>query len=272
MVNPFIPVIQQILPEPEASLLAGMLFGVREELPVSFYSALIATGTVHVVALSGMNITIIVNVVAKTLFFLGRRLAALGSIVFILSFVVFVGPSPSVVRAALMGSLALIAGVFGRKDNALISLFTAGLAMLIFDLSLLSNLSFQLSFLATLSLILFGPRVTLIAEDSLSRGVINRLIFLFKESLLVSLAAQVLTLPILLFTFGRLSLVSPLANMLVGWTVPVITVGGMAMVIGGYFWLPMGLLGAWVVYPFLHYFVGVVAILASLPYANVSLK
>src|SRR3989338_6680466 len=152
-ISNFSSIINSTLPEPQASLLNGILFGVRGSMPFDFYQALITTGTLHIIALSGMNITILINLTAKATLFLGRRISIIVTICLIALFVMFVGAGPTIVRAAIMGSLSLIAIYFGRVYFSLLSLIMASLVMLLFYPDLIGNISFQLSFLATLGII-----------------------------------------------------------------------------------------------------------------------
>src|SRR4030042_5052354 len=104
----FTSVINHLLPEPHAGLLAGMLFGTRATISQEFVQALTVTGTLHIIALSGMNISILAGLSIMTLLrFVSRRVASLLTVLIIVGFVWFVGVSPSVVRAAIMGSLTL---------------------------------------------------------------------------------------------------------------------------------------------------------------------
>src|SRR3972149_10147107 len=108
-------IMNQLLPEPHAGLLSGILFGTRATLVPELVTALIRSGTLHIVALSGMNITILTNVIGVMLLpFFKRWIASVLSILVIAGFIAFVGPSPSVIRAGIMGSISLIAIVFGR--------------------------------------------------------------------------------------------------------------------------------------------------------------
>src|SRR3990170_8333770 len=154
MINPFIGIINSLLPEPHASLLNGILFGVRSTMPKSLYNALITTGTLHIIALSGMNITILVNLMARITLFMGRKVSILLTTCLIVIFVLFVGASPTIVRAAIMGSLSLLSVYFGRLNYGLLTLFIAAGIMILFNSSLVNNLSFQLSFFATFGIIL----------------------------------------------------------------------------------------------------------------------
>jgi len=276
MVNPFIPLIQSYLPEPEVSLLTGMLFGKTPGFPKELYNALITTGTIHVVALSGMNISILTNLICKITFPLGRKLSSIISILMITGFIFFVGPSPTIIRAGIMGVLTMTAVYFGRQPFSLLSLFVAGAVMILMDPKVISNLSFQLSFLATLGILIFAPSARSIrfgqARKNLYLSIWVDIKNIFWENLRTTLAAQVATLPVIVFSFGRISLVSPLSNVLIGWTIFPIMVLGLIISIAGIIFLPFGQITAWFIYPLLWYFVKVVEVTAKLPFASLTLK
>ena len=156
MVNPFLEVINQSLPEPQASLLSGILFGVKYSFPQDFYQALVSTGTIHIIALSGQNISILTKIISDISSPLGRRKSVFISLFGIIAFVIFVGIEATLIRAAIMGSMSLLAVYFGRKKWSLLSLVLAGGLMLIINPAWGANISFQLSFLATLGIILFS--------------------------------------------------------------------------------------------------------------------
>lgn len=265
MPNPFLAVINSILPEPQASLLSGILFGVKATMPKVFYNALVTTGTLHIIALSGMNISILTALTAKTTLFLGRKASSILTICLIVLFVLFVGYSPSVVRAAMMGSLSLLAVYFGRQSWGLLSLFLVCGIMLIFDISLMKNLSFQLSFMATFGIILANRKV----KRQMKNGLTDKLVFWLKENLKVTLSAQIFTLPIILYNFHRLSLIAPVANLLLEWVISPITVLGLIVALAGWFWYPLGLIIGWVVWVPLTYFIIVIEILAKIPWASI---
>jgi len=154
-------VISRLLPEPHAGLLAGLLFGTKTSLSQDFYEALVASGTLHIVALSGMNISIMSRLIQSCLMWrLGRRLSGITTLGAIAWFVWFVGMSPSVVRASLMGGVAILAVLFGRQYWAVcVWGITAGVMLLVYPLWI-ADVSFQLSTLATLGIILFGDTKT----------------------------------------------------------------------------------------------------------------
>ena len=262
----FTHIINQLLPEPHASLLAGMLFGIKRSMPNEFYQALITTGTLHVIALSGTNIVLLMRLVAMlTLGIASRRVSSLLTIFFIILFIFFVGPSPSVVRAGLMGSLTLVAVYFGRKNWSLLSLGIATIIIFLVRPDWIYSLSFQLSFGATLGIILFGGESKTMVYSSFYTA--------FKRSLIadlrLTLSAQVFTIPLILYYFGQLSLISPLANLATGWLVGPIMIIGFVVVMIGMIWLPLGRLAALVVWVPLALFISLVRLCAGLPFASI---
>lgn len=132
-VDTFTAIINQLLPEPHAGLLNGILFGTKATLSKDFITALTQTGTLHIVALSGMNITILGSLIDLSLLrFVSRRIASVLTVLIIIGFVWFVGPSASVIRAAIMGCLALISVIFGRQTWSLLSfILTVGIMLLV---------------------------------------------------------------------------------------------------------------------------------------------
>src|SRR3989338_1571055 len=264
MDNPFISSINSLLPEPHASLLNGIIFGYKSQLSKGLYQALIETGTLHIIALSGMNITILVSLTAKTTLFLGRRFSSLLTIGLIVLFVMLVGMSPTVVRAAIMGSMSLLAIYFCRQYQALLALVLTSLIMLLFDLNLIKSLSFQLSFLATLGLILANRK----GERQLKNSSWEKLIYSIKENFRLALVAQLFTLPVILYYFQRISLISPIANLLIEWAVQPIMVLGLTASVLGYFWLPAGFIPAWLAWVPLTYLITVIRLLARIPGAS----
>jgi len=265
MPNPFPSIINSLVPESQASLLNGILWGIVPKFDQSLYQALIDTGTLHIVALSGTNISILISLAAITTLPLGRKASSIFTLCLIVVFVLLVGPSPSVVRAAIMGSLSLFAVYFGRRSWGMLSLFLTALTMLLFDSSLVKNISFQLSFLATFGLILAVRR----GERYIRGGPLQKLISLLRENLRLTLYAQLFTLPVIFLRFHRVSLISPLANLLVGWTIQPIMVFGLIAAGLGLLWLPLGILPAWMAWVPLTYLISVIQLLAKIPGASV---
>ena len=265
----FTSVINRLLPEPQASVLNGILFGVRGNIPKSYYQALIDTGTLHIIALSGMNITILINLTARLTLFLGRKTSSLLTVGLIVLFVWFAGASPTIVRAGIMGSLSLVAVYFGRRYFALLALILTSIIMLIFDFSLVKNLSFQLSFLATLGLILANNRGERQNKFSLGGKGWGRVFWPIKENFRLTLWAQLFTMPVILHNFHRISIISPAANLAIEWSIQPIMVLGFITAISGWIWKPLGIIPGWLVWVPLTYLIYIVEWLAKIPWAAI---
>ena len=247
--------IYRYLPDPEASLLAGIVLGVESGIPEDVDLAFKDTGTTHIIAISGFNITI-VSALFAVLFgrVLGPRRGAVAAVAAISLYTVMVGADAAVVRAAIMGGLSLFAGQVGRRQHGLNSLgVTAGL-MLLFNPMTLWDVGFQLSFAATLGLIVYaGPWEE--GFESWLAGKINpqlarRLTGPVSEYVLLTLAAQLTTLPLIVYYFQRFSLVSLPANIaILPAQPPVMVLGGLAVLIGSVL-SPVGQVLAYAVWPF----------------------
>ena len=264
--------LARVLPEPEAGLAAGILIGLRDRVDRDLAASFTTAGVSHVVAISGWNIAIVAAAVAAMAGRLGRRRRSVVTILAIVSYVVFAGGSPSVVRAALMAGAVLLARESGRAGRATAALGWAAALLLLSDPGLIADAGFQLSSLATAGLIAWATPLTAWI-DGLGRG---RLPGWLAESLGVSLAAQAATLPIILVAFGRLAILSPLVNLGVVPLVAPAMAAGIVALAGGVLVMagaPMGLgailaAPAWVI---LRILVAIVDAAAGLPFANVSL-
>ncbi len=210
--------LNDVVPEPEAALGAGILLGVRSGIAPEVSDAFSTAGLTHVVAISGWNIAIVAALVAAGLRPLGRSpgghwLVPLLTVGVIAAYVALTGSTPSVVRAALMAGAMLLARLGGSRAHAAGALMLAALVMLLVAPPVLWDVGFQLSLLATAGLIWFGA------------GMERRLRWLpsaVREPIALTLAAQLTTLPVIVLNFERLSLIAPLANVLVVPIVPVV--------------------------------------------------
>ncbi len=217
----------ELFPEPAASLAAGLLLGVRRSIPYQVITDFRRAGLTHILAISGYNIVILIVFVTTLFSFLPRKISTWISLGVIFLFTILVGASASVVRASIMGSLSLMARLFGRKSAGMRSLFITGLAMVLFDPSILfSDIGFQLSFAATAGILLF------------CRGLEGFLKIIpetlgMRTSLATSLAAQVFTTPLIFWHFGGISFISPLANLAVLPLVPLLMLGSFSALILG---------------------------------------
>lgn len=262
--------IKHLWPDPEASLLAGILLGIESGIPEGVQKAFEDTGTSHIIAISGFNITIICGLLIG-LFgrILGRvrgsALAGLG----IGIYTILVGADPAVVRAAIIGGLALVARQVGRRQDGLNSLgLTAGI-MAGFNPNVLWDAGFQLSFAATLGLVLYAEPLTnafiRLASRFLSPEVAERLAGPAGEFLLFTLAAQVTTLPLIAYHFERLSLISLVANpVILPAQPPLMVLGGLAVMLG-LVYQPLGRLGAPLAWPFVVFTIRAVEFFGKIP-------
>ena len=261
-----------VLPEPEAGLAAGILIGLRDLVDRDLAAAFTTAGVSHVVAISGWNIAIVAAAVAAAAGRVGRRRRSVLTVVAIAVYVLFAGASASVVRAALMAGVVLLARETGRAGRAAAALGWAAVVLLLSDPSLIHDAGFQLSSLATAGLIAWGTPLT----ERIHAAGGGRLPQFVSESLGVSLAAQAATLPVILASFGRLAFLSPIVNLAVVPLVAPAMGAGLVALAGGGIVLAGGppALGpvlaapAWVM---LRLLVAIVEASASVPFASVSL-
>jgi competence protein ComEC len=206
------------LPEPEASLAAGVLLGKRVDLPPDLTEDMNATGTSHLVAVSGQNVTLVAGLLMAALAWaIGRRPAAWLALAAVIGYSLLVGGEPSVVRAAIMGALYVIATALGRQSSGPIALALAGAVMTAIDPQAVHEVSFQLSFAATLGLMTLGSLLITRAQALAQRWPAVSAFPLTRPAIelaAVTLAAIAFTLPITAVNFQRVSLVAPLANLL----------------------------------------------------------
>lgn len=268
--------IARLFPEPSASLLTGILLGIETGIPNSLMEEFNETSTTHIIAISGFNIAIVAGAIGLfTRRFLGIYKSALVSIPAILLYTVLVGADAAVVRAAVMGGLALLAIIAGRQTYALASLAFAALLMTLWNPLLLWDIGFELSFAATLGLVLLVPPMEegfrAVLSRVLSQETTQAAVRLLSEPLIVTLAAQLAVWPITIYYFHRFSLISPLSNFLVIPAQPgVMMIGGLATVLGSihpYLGRPV----SWVAWLFLSYTIAVVQGTARLPLTSVEL-
>jgi competence protein ComEC len=261
-------VISRILPSPESSLLEGILLGVESGIPEKLMKDFSLTGTSHLIAISGFNISIIAGVLGGLCSrLLGRRKATLFVIAGVILYTFFVGAGASVVRAAIMGILYLLAVHYGRQTYALNSLVFAAFLMSAFNPLILWDLGFQLSFASTLGLVLYTPAL----RDWFERIIplpaerARKAVEIVNESFIVTSAAQITTLPIVVYNFRRLSLITLLTNLLIlPAQAGVMLWGGIAL-LAGLIYLPLGRVFGWVAWLFLTYTIRVVEITARVP-------
>lgn len=254
-----ITIFNRTLPPTSASLLLGILFGIKDSLPKSLLNDLRVSGVVHIIAASGMHVGIIGGFLCFFLSaFFKRRYALLLTILGIIFYALLAGLRPSIVRASIMGILVFSAQILGRQTLSFYSLFLSAYGMLFYSPSLIGDVGFQLSFLATGGIIYVRP--LFVQTDRLKR-IFNKSIL--GDSFSTTVSAQAATLPVLVSNFGIYSVWSSLVNLMVLWTVPVLMIlGGIGAVLGLIF-APLGQILLFLTLPFLIYFEKTVSVFSS---------
>lgn len=272
--------LYRLFPDPEAALIAGILLGVENRIPGDVQQAFRDTGTAHIVATSGFNITLLSGLFSYIfLRLLGRRrrfLAAGLSALAIAVYTILVGAYAAVVRAAILGGLAVFARQLGRRQHGFNSLAFAAALMAWFDPDVLWDVSFQLSFSATLGLVLYAAPLEQAAIQAVGRlapaQVARQAGRLLGEYLLFTLAAQLTTLPVVWYHFQRLSVIALLANPLVLPVQPLLMFSGGAALLASFVVFPVGQALAFVCWPTAAYTIRLAELLAQAPLAAVTVE
>lgn len=253
------PLVRAI-PEPDASIAVGSLLGGRASLPRDVYDAFTRTGTSHLLAVSGFNITLASSGLGLALRPLGSRVAVAGALATALAFAILAGFSPSVGRAAVMTGAATAGVLLGRSGSGLNALGAAILLLLLVTPAAVGDAGFLLSASATVGLVLAA------------RPLEERLVgpAWLRAQLAATLAASLASLPVVAALFGRVSLVSPLANLAVAPLVPpLMTATGLAVLVG-HVAEPLALAPAWAAFLFARLLRGIVEMFGALPVASFS--
>lgn len=263
--------IEKLWGEPHSSFIAGLLYGKKSGLPLELRENFNRTGITHIIAISGFNITIISVYLMNIFIYCGLyRQHAFWAVAFlIILFVIFTGASASVVRAAIMGITVLVTRRIGRvshRGNVL--LCTAALMTLFNPYIVIWDAGFQLSFLATIGLLYLSP----IIQRSLSFSFFGKFGETFLENLQATLSAIIITMPLILYQFGNLSIVAPLVNMLILWLIPLLMLIGFLAVIIGSFIFPLGRFIAWITYIGLEYIIKIVEWFGSRSWSVIEFK
>jgi len=265
--NSFAEQINRFLPEPEAGFLAGLILGARQNLDPDLKDNLQRSGTSHLIALSGYNITIVAAATLSLFLFFGlnRRWAFWFSVVVIILFVLMTGASASVVRAAIMGILLILGQRIGRVYYPRNALFLAAWIMIIFNPRILRfDLAFQLSTMATLGLIYFSPFFQKIFKAE-QKSFLN-----WRGNLATTLSAQVAVLPLLISSFGYFSPIAPASNVLIVALIPLTMLLGFLTVISGLAFNLLGQIVGFGVYWLLKCEISIINFFGGLKFASIS--
>ncbi len=253
--------LDQLFPMPDSALVKGILLGDDSDIPDEVYAAFRNSGTTHLIAISGFNIALVSSLVVF-LFgkLLGKWRGTAFAIVMIGCYTILVGASPSVVRAAIMGSISMLGVLIGRKSGGVNAVFLTAGIMLLVNPILLWSISFQLSVSATLGLVLYASFFHEKTLEFLSKYFPDKIAAkiggYFSEYVLYTLAAQIPTFPLLLYHFHNLPLATFVSNPLVLPFQPFL------MIFSG-----LALLVSWVSLP-----LAKIIAIAGLPFVSITIK
>jgi len=265
--------LAEVLPEPQASLAQGIILGIRSNIPSSVKADFIHSGTAHLLAISGLHLSIVAGILLSLgIWLFGRRHSlyiwlALGTIWL---YILITGMHPPVVRGAIMASLFLTAELLGRQRSAITALTFAAAIMVGISPQILWDAAFQMSFLAMAGLIFIFPPLqaagrrvvkATVGEDGVAVSIAN----LTTDSFSVTIAAILAVWPLIAHYFGIISFVAPLATFLALPALPVIIITGALAGGLGLIALPLGYGVGWLAWPFLSYMLLVVNAFAAIP-------
>ena len=209
--------VDRALPEPQAALLLGIVFGYRAALPSTLQQQMIASGLIHIVVISGLKVSLLARIIHQAL---GRWLprgAPYVAVAAMASYALFAGASAAALRAAAMGVLVVIAGQLRRDSHVAVSLALTGAIMLGLKPDLARDVSFQLSFAGTIGI------------AAMTDGIASRLAWmprLLRDPFAATIAAEAATWPLMLASFHQVSLVAPVTNALVLPLLPAVMIAG----------------------------------------------
>jgi competence protein ComEC len=260
--------ISRLMSPPQSGLLEALLFGDEENISQEWKDKFNLTGTRHITAVSGMNITIIAALFMNFFIALGlwKKQAFYISVILLVLYILMIGAPQSGVRAAIMGILFLSASQFGRLSSAYRAVIFASTFMLFLNpLVLKLDIGFQLSFLAVMGLIFL---------QSWFLGILGKIpnVFQVRNSLAATLSAQVFTLPILIYNFGQISATGFLTNILIVPALPLLTIFGFILAIFGMVLYPLGILLSWPAWFLLSYLLKTIDFFSKFSFALIKIE
>lgn len=245
-----------------AGLLQGIVLGVKENLDKNFYEALKSTGVLHVVAASGMNVSMVVLALQSVfLTFLRRKITLIVSVLGIAFYAALSGLEPSIIRASIMSAFAILAGLLGRQNYSYLGLFLAGFILLIISPDLIQDVGFQLSFVSTLGIICLKPLMEPLRVNPCKTNSVTAQL---TDDFTTTFSAQISTLPILVASFGSYQPLSILVNILILWTIPILMALGAIAAFFSFFAPFLSGIVLFLAYPFLLFFEKTVMLASSI--------
>jgi competence protein ComEC len=262
----FMKNIGSVVSSPNSDLANGLILGARGGFDTDTKNEFISTGTIHIIALSGYNVTIVAESVMKILgTFFSMIISLWIGIFVILLFVLMAGGSATAIRAGIMAVIALVARMTGRTYDAGRALVIAGLLMIAYDPRVITDISFQLSFLATIGILFVTPKVI-----KWVRWVPTKIGL--RDVVATTISATIMVLPLLLYSTGVFSIVSLPANVLILPLIPLTMLASFMTGLVGFVSYTIALPLGFIAHLLLSYILGVIHFFASLPFASVTIK
>ena len=261
--------IDQLLPNPESVLLAGLLVSGRSSLDQAEQALFVRAGVIHIVALSGSNVTMVMQGLFVLIGFIPKRWRLLLAIVAVITFALLTGASATIVRATIMAILAIIATMTSRTNVMVRALALSMMTMMVWNPYTAMDISFQLSCAATFAMIVVTPQLNAIAFIRKIYEYIPN-ILQWREVFVSTIAIELFVMPLILFYMSNVSVVSIISNMLILPFIPIaMMIGAIALSLGfvsQLIALPLSAL----VYLLLSYIYHIALITAAIPFAQVS--
>ncbi|MEI6532511.1 MAG: ComEC/Rec2 family competence protein [Candidatus Roizmanbacteria bacterium] len=255
-----------LLPEPHASLIKGIVFGIPLSKSSYLYQQLQIVGLLHIVVLSGMNISILLQITQTILGRLSKIYVNMLSILILIIFISFVGIQAPILRAGIMGLLTLVSLLTGKKRTTLLLLLVSAVISLCIWPEWISSISFQLSYAATVGIVLFGQTQK---SQEVGQSILSNFFNYIKQELRITMSAQIFTIPLIAYHFRQLSIISPIANIVISWTITPIMILGLLLPIINELKL-LSIPTSYILYILLQFLILTVNILSSIPFANIS--
>ena len=253
--------VRSVVPEPEVSLGLGYLLGQRRSLPEELGEALRIAGLTHVIVASGYNLTILVRFARRIFSKISRYTGLITSFGLVLGFIAVTGMSPSMSRAGLVTGLSLLVWYYGRKIHPLVLLpLAAAITVIINPSYAWGDIGWQLSFAAFAGVLILAPLLQAYFFGEKKPGSIRQIMG-------ETISAQLATLPIIIMTFGQISNVALIANLLILPLVPLAMLLTFATGLGALVWPMIGIVLAVPTAWLLQYMTGIASYLANLPWA-----
>lgn len=264
--NSVLNIVEYCLDKNQAGLLSGMIIGYKDGLDENAFSAFSKAGLTHIMVASGMNVAFIILPLAYIFkkIRLGNFTASISTIFVLILFVFVTGFSASVVRAVIMGIIILLGKIIMRDTDIYTSISTAAIILLTVNPYTLFDIGFQLSFFATISLVMLYPRLKELIDHKYIPNIVS-------DTLAATIAAQIGVVPITLYYFNNFSTISILSNLLVVPVVQIITIIGFTMVFAGIVNIHVAVLIGYINNTFLSFVLFVTEFTSKIPYASLKL-